>query len=76
VVGVLFISDRNTIVPGMLYMSDSIFVKWEACCLSDDVTGLTALYLHYTGTAGVLVHYDKEKINLRCDNLKLIFFLL
>jgi len=41
-----------------------------------DVTGLTACYLCYTGTAGVLVHCDKENINLRCDNLKLIFFLL
>jgi hypothetical protein len=44
--------------------------------MCDDVTGLRALYLHYTGTAGVLVHCDKKKINLRCDKLKLIFFLL
>jgi len=42
--------------------------------MCDDGTGLTALYLHYTGTAGVLVHCDKDKINLRCDNLRLIFF--
>ena len=41
--------------------------------MSDNVTGLTALYLRYTGTAGVVVHCDKEKINLRYDNLKLIF---
>lgn len=44
--------------------------------MCDDGTGLTALYLHYTGTAGVLVQCDKDKINLRCDSLKLIFFLL
>ena len=42
--------------------------------MCDAVTGLAALYLHYTGTTGVLVHCDKEKINLRCDNPKLKLF--